>query len=264
MTIKRLLAGALLALSISGAASAEGPANVQGTAKAVESINAGATNVVLVHGGTTDGSGWKAVHDILRAKGLAVTVVELPHTSLEEDIAATRLAVDVQSGPTVLVGHSYGGAVITEAGVAPNVKALVYVAALQPDKGETLAEISSRFPMGIDMKMVGDKRFVPNPATYNDILGGDLPRDVTDFMAASAKPMRVDTFQIKFQNAAWHAKPSFGIVTTRDKVLTPDFLRWMYQRSATKITEVEASHMVYMSRPQETADVILEAVSSVK
>ncbi|MGO3126203.1 MAG: alpha/beta fold hydrolase [Advenella sp.] len=180
----------------------------QGTAKAVESINAGATNVVLVHGGTTDGSGWKAVHDILRAKGLAVTVVELPHTSLEEDIAATRLAVDVQSGPTVLVGHSYGGAVITEAGVAPNVKALVYVAALQPDKGETLAEISSRFPMGIDMKMVGDKRFVPNPATYNDILGGDLPRDVTDFMAASAKPMRVG----KAMESATYTVRSYGLV----------------------------------------------------
>jgi pimeloyl-ACP methyl ester carboxylesterase len=128
---------------------------------------------------------------------------------LEDDIAATRLAVAVQRGPTVLVGHSYGGAVITEAGVAPKVKALVYVAALQPDKGESLAEISSRFPM--DMKMLDDKRFVPNPASYHDMIGADLPRDVTDFMAASAKPMRVDTFQIRFQHAAWHDKPSFGI-----------------------------------------------------
>jgi pimeloyl-ACP methyl ester carboxylesterase len=227
-------------------------------------VSAGATNVVLVHGGTTDGSGWKDVFQILRAKGVAVTVVALPHTSLEDDIAATRLAVDVQSGPTVLVGHSYGGAVITEAGVAPNVKALVYVAALQPDKGESLAEISSRFPMGMDMKMLDDKRFVPNPASYHDMIGADLPLDVTDFMAASAKPMRVDTFQVRFQHAAWHDKPSFGIVTTEDKVLTPDFLRWMYQRTATKVTEVNSSHMVYMSHPQETADVILEAVSSVK
>jgi pimeloyl-ACP methyl ester carboxylesterase len=213
MTMMKLLASALLVLSISGPASANGPAK------------AGATNVVLVHGGTTDGSGWKDVFEILRGKGLAVTVVELPHTSLEDDIAATRLAVDVQSGPTVLVGHSYGGAVITEAGVAPNVKALVYVAALQPDKGESLAEISSRFPMGMDMKMLDDKRFIPNPASYHDMIGADLPLDVTDFMAASAKPMRVDTFQIRFQHAAWHDKPSFGIVTTEDKVLTPDFLR---------------------------------------
>jgi pimeloyl-ACP methyl ester carboxylesterase len=252
MTMMRLLAGALLALAVSGPASAMGPAN------------AGATNVVLVHGGTTDGSGWKDVFHILRAKGLAVTVVELPHTSLEDDIAATRLAVDVQSGPTVLVGHSYGGAVITEAGVAPNVKALVYVAALQPDRGESLAEISSSFPMGMDMKMLDDKRFVPDPASYHDMIGADLPLDVTDFMAASAKPMRVDTFQVRFQHAAWHDKPSFGIVTTDDKVLSPDFLRWMYQRTNTKVTEVKSSHMVYMSHPQETADVILEAVSSVK
>ncbi|MFN7023077.1 MAG: alpha/beta hydrolase [Pseudorhizobium sp.] len=252
MTMMRLLARALLVLSISGPAGANWPAK------------AGATNVVLVHGGTTDGSGWKDVFQILWAKGLAVTVVELPHTSLEDDIAATRLAVDVQSGPTVLVGHSYGGAVITEAGVAPSVKARVYVAALQPDKGESLAEISGRFPMGRDMKMLDDKRFVPNPASYHDMIGADLPLDVTDFMAASAKPMRVDTFQIRFQHAAWHDKPSFGIVTTEDKVLTPDFLRWMYQRTATKVTEVKSSHMVYMSHPQETADVILEAVSSVK
>ncbi|CAN7473496.1 alpha/beta hydrolase [Rhizobium sp. LjRoot98] len=245
MMMIRLLAGVLLALSISGPA------------------NADATNVVLVHGGTTDGSGWKQVHDILRAKGLVVTVVELPHTSLDDDIAAAKLAVAVQSGPTVLVGHSYGGAVITEAGVAPSVKALVYVAALQPDQGETLAEISSRFPMGIDMKMLDDKRFVPNPATYREMLGGDLPRDITDFMSASAKPMRVDTFQARFHNAAWREKPSFGIVTTEDKVLSPDFLRWMYQRTNTKVTEVASSHMVYMSYPKETADVILEAVRSV-
>lgn len=246
MTMIRLLAGALLALSMSGFACAD------------------ATNVVLVHGATTGGSGWKDVHDILRMKGLAVTVVELPHTSLEDDIAATRLAVAAQSGPTILVGHSYGGAVITEAGVAPNVKGLVYVAALQPAKGESLAEISSRFPMGIDIEMLDDERFVPNRVSYHEMIGADLPRDVTDFMAASAKPMRLDIYQVRFQNAAWHDKPSFGIVTIEDKVLAPDFLRWMYQRTNTKVREVKSSHMVYMSHPQETADVILEAVSSVK
>jgi pimeloyl-ACP methyl ester carboxylesterase len=175
-----------------------------------------------------------------------------------------HLPAPEQCGPTVLVGHSYGGAVITEAGAAPDVKALVYVAALQPDKGESLADISSRFPMGIDMKMLDAKRFVPNPATYHEMLGGDLPRDITDFMAASAKPMRVDTFEIRFHNAAWREKPSFGIVTTEDKVLSPDFLRWMYQRTDTKVTEVKSSHMVYISHPQETANVILEAVDLAK
>lgn len=263
MLIKKLLAGSLFALSIPVAANARSIPNAQVPAQDIRSAKVGATNVVLVHGGTTDGSGWKNVFDILQKKGLAVTVVELPHTSLEDDIATTKLAVSVQSGPTILVGHSYGGAIITEAGVAPSVKALVYVAAFQPDVGESIAEISSRFPMGIDMKMVGEKRFVPNPATYHEMLGGDIPRDVTNFMAASAKPMRVDTFQIKFQHAAWHAKPSFGIVTTNDKVLSPAFLRWMYGRSNTKVREVKASHMVYMSHPQATADVILEAAASV-
>jgi pimeloyl-ACP methyl ester carboxylesterase len=118
--------------------------------------------------------------------------------------------------------------------------------------------------MGMDIKMLDNKRFVPNPASYHYMIGADLPHDVTDFMAASAKPMRVDTFQIRFQHAAWHDKPSYGFVTTEDKVLTPDFLRWMYQRTATKVTEVKSSHMVYMSHPQEIADVILEAVSSVR
>jgi len=264
MSMMRTLVAVLLALSVAGPAYAEGPANAQAPDKVVASAPAPASNVVLVHGGTTDGSGWKDVFEILRAKGLTVTVVQLPHTSLQDDIAAVKLAVDSQSGLTILVGHSYGGAVITEAGMAPNVKALVYVAALQPDKGETLAEISSRFPMGIDSKMLDDKRFVPNRASYHDMIGADLPVDVTDFMAASAKPMRVDTFQMRFESAARRYKPSFGIVTTEDKVLSPEFLRWMYDRTSTKIREIKSSHMVYMSHPQETADVILEAVNSVK
>lgn len=264
MSMMKTLAAALLALSVAGPAYAEGPANAQAPDNVVASATAPANNVVLVHGGTTDGSGWKAVFEILRAKGLTVTIVQLPHTSLQDDIAVARLAVSSQNGPTVLVGHSYGGAVITEAGMAPNVKALVYVAALQPDKGESLAEISSRFPTGIDSTMLDDKRFVPNRASYHDMIGADLPVDVTDFMAASAKPMRVDTFQMRFANAAWRDKPSFGIVTTEDKVLSPEFLRWMYHRTSTKVKEIKSSHMVYMSHPQETADVILEAVSSVR
>ncbi len=112
--------------------------------------------------------------------------------------------------------------------------------------------------------MLDDKRFVPNRSSYHDMLGADLPLDVTDFMAASAKPMRVDTFQKRFQNAAWHDKPSFGIVTTEDKVLSPAFLRWMYGRTGTKVTVIKSSHMVYMSHPQETAAVILKAVDSGK
>ena len=262
MAMTRIWIGALLVLSVAGPAYANKPASVLGSSKVVVNPVSSATNVVLVHGGTTGGSGWKDVFQLLNAKGLTVTIVQLPHTSLEDDIAAVNLAVASQCGPTVLVGHSYGGAVITEAGVAPNVKALVYVAALQPDKGESLAEISSRFPMGIDSKMLDDKWFVPNRSSYHDMLGADLPLDVIDFMAASAKPMRVD--RKRFQNAAWHDKPSFGIGTTEDKVLSPAFLRWMYGRTGTKVTVIKSSHMVYMSHPQETAAVILEAVNSGK
>jgi pimeloyl-ACP methyl ester carboxylesterase len=190
-------------------------------------------------------------------------VVQLPHTSLPDDIAATRLVVQQQVGSTVLVGHSYGGAVITEAGSEENVKALVYAAALQPDQGETLAELSKRYPMTIDMKMMGEKRFVPDPASYHDTIAADLPRSLTDFMSASSKPMPVEAFEMTFGHAAWREKPSFGIVATEDKVIPPALLRWMYQRAGAKTTDIASSHMVYMSHPEETAAVIMQAVRSV-
>ncbi|SDP69726.1 alpha/beta hydrolase [Phyllobacterium sp. OV277] len=246
MTLKIITAAGLLAMSISGHALAD------------------ATNVVLVHGATMDGSGWRTVYDILKAKGLSVSIVQLPHTSLKDDIAATRLILEQQKGPTVLVGHSYGGAVITEAGVEYNVKALVYVAALQPDKGESLTELSKRYPMKIDMKMLDGRSFVPDPMSYHDAIAADLPRETTDFMSASSKPMTLEPYQVKFEYAAWRSKPTFGIVTTEDHVIAPELLRWMYQRAQTKTTDIKSSHMVYMSHPQETADVILEAVKSVK
>jgi pimeloyl-ACP methyl ester carboxylesterase len=242
--MKKFAAAGMLLMTLSGAAMAD------------------ATNVVLVHGATMDGSGWRAVYDLLKAKGLAVSVVQLPHTSLEADVAATRLILAQQKGSTVLVGHSYGGAVITEAGMADNVKALVYVAALQPDQGETLTELTERFPMKINMKMVDQASFVPDPASYHDNIGADLPRALTDFMSASSKPMALQPFSVKFHDAAWRSKPSFGIVTTEDRTLPPALLRWMYTRSGTKTTEIKSSHMVYMSHPKEVAQVILAAVKA--
>jgi len=245
MTIKKSLFAFIAGVAISGPAYAD------------------ARNVVLVHGATMDGSGWRQVYDILKSKGLSVSVVQLPHTSLADDIAATRLILKQQIGPTVLVGHSYGGAVITEAGSEDIVKAMVYVAALQPDEGENLTELSQRFPMKIDMKMLDNQSFVPSPNTYHDSIGADLPKDVTDFMSASAKPMTLEPYQTKFQHAAWHGKPTFGIVTTEDQVIPPALLRWMYKRAGTQTSDIVSSHMVYMSHPKETADVILKAVASV-
>lgn len=225
---------------------------------------ADASNVVLVHGATVDGSGWRAVHDVLKAKGLSVSVVQLPHTSMADDIAATRLVLAQQKGATVLVGHSYGGAVITEAGTEDTVKALVYVAAFQPEKGETLGELSQRFPTKVSLKMLDKVHFVPDPVSYRDSLAADLPVALTDFMSASARPMSVETFGVKLQAAAWHTKPAYAIVTTRDRTIAPALQKWMTARSAAKATEIGSSHMVYISHPQEVAQVIMDAVRTVE
>jgi pimeloyl-ACP methyl ester carboxylesterase len=226
-------------------------------------VMAEARNVVLVHGATLDGSGWRAVHDLLRAKGLSVSVVQLPHTSMADDVAATRLVLSQQKGSTVLVGHSYGGAVITEAGTGETVKALVYVAAFQPEPGETLGELSQRFPVKVSLKMLDSTHFVPDPATYHDSLGADLPVALTDFMSASARPMSVETFGVKLREAAWHTKPSYAIVTTQDRTIAPALQKWMYTRSGAKVTEVASSHMAHISHPQEVAKVIMDAVKAV-
>jgi pimeloyl-ACP methyl ester carboxylesterase len=226
-------------------------------------VMAEARNVVLVHGATMDGSGWHAVHDLLRAKGLSVSVVQLPHTSMADDVAATRLVLSQQKGSTVLVGHSYGGAVITEAGTGETVKALVYVAAFQPEPGETLGELSQRFPVKVSLKMLDSTHFVPDPTTYHDSLGADLPVALTDFMSASARPMSVETFGVKLREAAWHTKPSYAIVTTQDRTIAPALQKWMYTRSGAKVTEVASSHMAHISHPQEVAKVIMDAVKAV-
>lgn len=244
MMNKLALAGMLLA-PLSGAVMAE------------------ARNVVLVHGATLDGSGWRAVHDLLQAKGLSVSVVQLPHTSMADDVAATRLVLSQQQGSTVLVGHSYGGAVITEAGTGESVKALVYVAAFQPEPGETLGDLSQRFPVKVSLKMLDNTHFVPDPATYHDSLGADLPVALTDFMSASARPMSVETFGVKLREAAWHTKPSYAIVTTQDRTIAPALQKWMYTRSGAKVTEVASSHMAHISHPQEVAKVIMDAVKAV-
>jgi pimeloyl-ACP methyl ester carboxylesterase len=226
-------------------------------------VMADASNVVLVHGATVDGSGWRDVYNLLKAKGLSVSVVQLPHTSMTDDVAATRLVLSQQKGSTVLVGHSYGGAIITEAGTEDTVKALVYVAAFQPEKGETLGELSQRFPTKVGLKMLDKTHFVPDPLTYHDSLGADLPVALTDFMSASAKPMSVETFGVKIKAAAWHTKPGYAIVTTQDRTIAPALLKWMYARSGAKVTELDSSHMAYISHPREVAKVIMDAVKGV-
>ena len=224
-----------------------------------------AKNIVLVHGALVDGSGWRLVYDILKRDGYNVSIVQQALTSLDADVAATERVLDVQEGNVVLVGHSYGGTVISVAGTDPKVKALVYVAALQPDEGERTGELVATMPgMNNDLKTTADKYLYLDPVKFPADFGADLPSDLTEFMAVSQMPVSLDAFTAKLPKVAWHDKPSYGIVATEDMTLNPDLQRFMYKRSGAEVTEVKASHALYMSQPQAVADVIKKAAHAVK
>lgn len=222
-----------------------------------------AKNVILVHGAAADGSTWRGVYDELVKSGLNVRVVQMPMDGFEADLQATRRIIDDVDGSTVLVGHSYGGAIITELGGNAKVGALVYVAALQPDTGESLASLSKRYPATVDIRPIGKDRFIPDPAKFFANVAADLPPATSAFLAASLKPTPTTAFDVSVTHVAWKSKPSFGIVATQDRTINPDLERYMYRRAKSKITEVRASHMVLMSHPAEVASVILEAANSV-
>ena len=226
----------------------------------------GATNIVLVHGALVDGSSWWAVYEILRKDGYRVSIVQEPLSSLDDDVAATRRVLDLQDGPVVLVGHSYGGTIITVAGADPKVKALVYVAALQPDAGESTGDLVSRMPPASpsnDVKSTTDGYLYLDRSKFADNFP-DLAKAQAEFMAASQVPVAGAAFGEKVTVAAWHDKPSFAILATRDRQLNPDLARWMYKRSGTEVTEIRASHLVYVSQPRAVAKVIEEAARAAK
>jgi pimeloyl-ACP methyl ester carboxylesterase len=218
-----------------------------------------AKNVVLVHGAVMDGSGWRAVHDILKQRGFSVSVVQLALRSFDDDVAATRRILEQQNGPVVLVGHSYGGAVISVAGSDARVKSLVYVAALQPDKGESIADLNATRPVESHLKSLGDNFIIVEPSAFHADVAADLPTDQAMFLASSQIPTSIDLFTQRLPAVAWHAKPSFGIVAANDKTVSPDLQRYMYGRSKTKAIEIEASHVVHISHPEAVADVIAQA-----
>jgi pimeloyl-ACP methyl ester carboxylesterase len=223
-------------------------------------------NIVLVHGADNDGSAWRGVYDILKHDGYHVSVVQEPLTGLSDDVAAAQRVIDQQDGPVILVGHSYGGTIITVAGADPKVRALVYVAALQPDVGETTNHLATSMPGKIpssDLKATKDGFLFIDPDKYAADVATDLPPAQAEFMAHSQMPVAAAAFDAPVTVAAWHDKPCYGIVATEDRALNPKLARWMYKRSGTKMTEIKANHLVYVSRPREVARVIETASRSV-
>lgn len=219
-------------------------------------------NIVLVHGAFADGSGWKAVYDILTNKGFQVTIVQNPLSSLKDDVAATKSVLNRLEGPAILVGHSWAGAVITEAGVHPKVAGLVYVAAFAPDKGETAGQWVGAVSPDPEAGFTAPDEFglvYFEPSKFHGGFAADLSKSQSDFMAISQVPIKGHSFEEPIEQVAWKTKPSYGIVATEDKALHPDTERKMYQRAKAKITEIKGSHVIFISQPEAVAKVIMEA-----
>jgi pimeloyl-ACP methyl ester carboxylesterase len=231
---------------------------------AAQAAPAGATkNIVLVHGAFVDGSGWKPVADILRKRGYNVVIAQPPETSLEDDVAATNRVLDALDGPAVLVGHSYGGVIITEAGNNAHVKNLVYVAALQPDAGESAGQLLTSKPAATNYIVPSKDGFLTiQPAHFRDAFALDLPEAEVAFMAASQVATSGKAISTPVTAPAWKTKPSFAIVATQDRAINPDLERSMYARAKSMTTEIAASHAVYISQPQAVAKVIEQAAAA--
>lgn len=224
-------------------------------------------NIVLVHGAFADGSGWEPVYKILKKRGYNVSVVGNPNTGLQDDVEATKRVLARQDGPTILVGHSYGGAIITEAGNAPNVVGLVYIAAFVPDANETLLALLQSGPPAPNSGILPPDQngyIWYDKAKYHSGFCADLPKDQAAFLADSQIPVNASVFGAAFANPAWKTKPSWYIVATEDQTIPPDGERYMAKRAGAKVTEIKASHLVFMSQPKATADVIEAATRGVK
>jgi pimeloyl-ACP methyl ester carboxylesterase len=220
-------------------------------------------NIVLVHGAFADGSGWEGVYNILVKKGYSVSVVANPNTGLDADVLATKLVITRQHGPCILVGHSYGGAIITEAGNDSNVAGLVYVSAFAPDEGETLLKISQSGPPSPNSGILPpvDGFLWYDVSKFHSGFCADLPDAKAAFMAASQTPLAVSTFVAVFNHPAWKSKPSWYIVATEDQTIPPDGERFMAKRAGSKVTEIKGSHVVFISQPKAVAEVIEAAAA---
>src|SRR3984893_6050807 len=226
-------------------------------------------NIVLVHGAWADGSGWKGVYDILVKDGYNVSIVQEPETSFKDDVSATKRVLALQEGPCILVAHSYGGAVITEAGMGPSVAGLVCVAAHMPDAGENEADDGKRFPSDLSksgaIKKTADGFTYLDPAQFHEYFAADLSAEQAAFMARSQVLNAADNFKAVITTAAWRSKPSWMLVAGKKQSINPDLERWYATRAKSHTVEVAgASHAVYASRSKEVAALIEEAASHVR
>jgi pimeloyl-ACP methyl ester carboxylesterase len=227
------------------------------------SMAAPVKNIILVHGFFADGSGWKGVADILARDGFHVTVVQEPETSFAEDVKATSRALDAVDGSSILVGHSYGGAVITEAGNHPKAAGLVYVSAFEPDVGESLKSLIQRKPpAGNSIKATADGHLYIDPALFRTDFAADLPAADAKFMALSQVMPAVQLAEAPVTQAAWKTKPSWAVISTADRTVNPDLQRYMAERAGSKVTEIKGSHVAFIARPADVAKVIEQAATA--
>src|SRR5215831_14144464 len=223
-------------------------------------------NVVLVHGGFVDGSGWQGVYKALKKSGYTVTIVQNPTFSLADDVAVTKRALAAQNGQVILVGHSYGGVVITEAGNDPKVAGLVYIAAFAPDKGESVSALIKDPPPGSPVPPIlppQDGYLFLDKTKFVASFAADVSPDVAQFMADSQVPWGVEALGGAINQPAWKTKPSWYLVSTEDKMIPPDAQRAMSKRAGSTVVEVKGSHSVYVSQPRAVADLIAKAAHGV-
>jgi pimeloyl-ACP methyl ester carboxylesterase len=226
----------------------------------------GIKNIVLVHGGFVDGSGWEGVYKALKKNGYTVSVVQNPTVSLADDVAVTRRVLAAQNGPVILVGHSYGGVVVTEAGNDPKVAGLVYVAAFAPDKGESVATLIKDPQPGAPVPPINppqDGYLFLDKTKFQASFAADVNAEVAAFMADSQVPWGVEALSGTISQPAWKTKPSWYLVSTEDQMIPPDAQRAMAKRAGSTVVEVKGSHAVYVSQPQAVASIIEKAAKSV-
>ena len=222
-------------------------------------------NIVLVHGGFVDGAGWEGVYKILKKDGFNVTIVQNPTVSLADDVAVTKRALAAQDGPAILVGHSYGGVVITEAGTDPNVAGLVYIAAFAPDKGESVSSLIKDPPPGAPVPPImppQDGFLFLDKAKFRESFAADVASEAAAFMADAQVPWGLEALNGAVTDPAWKSKPSWYLVSTDDKMIPPDAQRAMSKRTGATVVEVKGSHAVYVSQPKEVTHLIEQAAKS--